>query len=69
MERGIPPSVKGQGMHMQICRVCRTVGPLLAASLEPLAHHRHIARLSLFYRYYFDRCSSELAQLIQLPFS
>ena len=48
-------------------RICRTVGPSLAASLEPLAHHRKVA--SLFYRYYFGRCSSELAQLVPLPFS
>ena len=44
-------------------RICRIVGPSLAASLEPLAH-----RQSLFYRYYFGRCSSELAQLVSLPF-
>ena len=49
-------------------RICRTVGPSLAASLEPLAHHRNVASLSLFYRYYFGRCSSELAQLVPLPF-
>ena len=41
-------------------RICRTVGPSLAASLEPLAHRRNVASLSLFYRYYFGRCSSEL---------
>ena len=41
----------------------------LAASLEPLAHGRNLASLSLFYRYYFGRCSSELAQLVPLPFS
>ena len=35
-------------------RRCRTVGPSLAASIEPLAH-------SLFYRYYFGSCSFELA--------
>ena len=29
--------------------ICRTV----AASLEPLAHRRNVASLSLFYRYYF----------------
>ena len=34
-------------------RICRTVGPSLAASLEPLAHGRNVASLSLFYRYYF----------------
>ena len=32
-------------------RICRTVSPSLAASLEPLAHHRNVASLSLFYRY------------------
>ena len=49
-------------------RICRTVGPSLAASLEPLAHHRNVASLSLFYRYYFSRCSSELAELVPRPF-
>ena len=44
-------------------RICRIVGPSLAASLEPLALCRNVASLSLFYRYYFGRCSSELAQL------
>ena len=41
----------------------------LAASLEPLAHRRSVASISLFYRYYLGRCSSELAQLVPLPFS
>ena len=50
-------------------RICRTVGPSLAASLEPLAHRRNVASLSLFYRYYFGRCFSELAQLVPLPCS
>ena len=50
-------------------RICTNVGPSLAASLEPLAHHRNVASLSLFYRYYFDRCSSELVQLVPLRFS
>ena len=49
--------------------ICRTVGPSLAASLEPLAHRRNVARLSLFYSYYFGRCSSELAELVPLPYS
>ena len=47
-------------------RIC---GPLLHASLEPLAHSRNVASLSLFCRYYFGRCSSKLAQLVPLPFS
>ena len=46
----------------------RIFGPSLAASLEPLAHHRNVASLSLFYRYYFARCSSELAQLVLCPY-
>ena len=29
--------------------ICRTVGPSLVASLEPLAHRRNVASLSLFY--------------------
>ena len=49
--------------------ICRIVGPSLAASLEPLAHRQNVASLSLFYRYYFGTCSSELAQLVPLPFS
>ena len=39
-------------------RICRTVGPSLAASLELLAHRQNVASLSLFYRYYFGNCSS-----------
>ena len=50
-------------------RICRIVGPSLADSLKPLAHLRNVASLSLFYRYYFSRCSSELAQLVPVPFS
>ena len=49
-------------------RICSTVGPSLAVSLEPLAPWRNVASLSLFYRYYFGRCSSELAQLVPLPY-
>ena len=49
--------------------ICRIVGPSLAASLQPLVHHQNVASLSPFYRYYFGRSSSELAQLVPLPFS
>ena len=49
--------------------ISRTVAPSLAVSHEPLAHHRNVVSLSLFYRYYFGRCSLELAQLVSLPFS
>ena len=50
-------------------RICRTADPSLAASSEPLAHRRSVVSWSLFYRYYFGRCSSELAQLVPLPYS
>ena len=50
-------------------RICRAVGPSLAASLEPLPHCRNVTNLSLFRRYYFVRCSSELAQMVPLLYS
>ena len=50
-------------------RICRTVGPSLATSLGHLADRGNVASLSLFYMYYFGRCSSELAQLVPLPYS
>ena len=51
--------------------ICRTVTPSLAPSLEPLTHCRNADNLSLFYyyRYYFGRCSSELLELVPLPYS
>ena len=49
-------------------QICRTVGPSLAASPQPLDNCRNVASLSLFYRYYFGRCSSELAQLVPLTY-
>ena len=50
-------------------RICRIVGSSLAPSHEPLANCWNVASLSLSYRYYFCRCSSELAQLVPLLFS
>ena len=47
-------------------QICMIVGPSLAASLEPLTYHQNVASLSLFHRYYFGRCSSEL---VPLPYS
>ena len=49
--------------------ICRTVGPSLAASLEPLAHRQNVFSLSLLDRYFFGRYSSELAELVPLLFS
>ena len=36
--------------------------------LETLAHRQNVASLSLFFRHYFGRCSSKLAQLVPLPY-
>ena len=43
------------------------VSHLLAAPLESLAYRRNVASFSLFYRYYFGRCSSALDELVPLP--
>ena len=51
-------------------QICRTVGASLAASLESLVLRWNVTNLiSLFYRYYFGRCSSDLAELVPLPLS
>ena len=50
-------------------QTCRIIDPSLAASLEPLAHWWHVASLSLFFKNYFGWCSSELVQLVSLPYS
>ena len=42
---------------------------LLAASLAPLAHRRNVPSLSIFFRYFFGRCSSEMTQLVPVPLS
>ena len=49
--------------------ICRTIAPSLATSLEPLAHFQNVGSISLFCRYYYCRCSSELAQLVPLRYS
>ena len=49
--------------------ICRTVGPSLAASLEPLAHRQNVASLSLFYRYDLGRYSPEIAEVVLLRHS
>ena len=45
-------------------QICQFVGPSLAAFLESLAHWQNVVSLSLFYRYDFVRCSSELVPLL-----
>ena len=49
-------------------QICRTAWPSLTAPLKPLAHCWNVASLSVFCRYYFGRPSSELAQLVPLPY-
>ena len=56
-------------LNLVLLQICRIVGPSLTASLEPLARRPNVASLSLLYKHYFGRCSSELAQLVPLPFS
>ena len=60
------------GLVLQVatwnCRIWRAVGPSLAVSLELFAHLGNKASLNLFYRYYFGKCSSELAELVPLPY-
>ena len=41
-----------------------TVSPLLAASIESLAHLWNVASLSRFYRYYFGRCLGGLRVIL-----
>ena len=43
--------------------------PSLVASLEPLAHHRNLTSLSLFYSYYFGKCQSKMAELVSFLYS
>ena len=49
-------------------QICTTVAASLATSLKRLTHHQNVASLNLFYRYYFGKCSSELAELVPLPY-
>ena len=50
-------------------QICRTAGPSLTASLEPVGPRWNVASVSLLYRYYFGTCSSELAEVVPLPYS
>ena len=46
-------------------QICMTIGPYLPSLLNPCL----IIGLGLFYRYYFGRSSSELTELVPLPYS
>ena len=45
-------------------RVVNLVGYELSAALHTLSHRRNVASLCLFYKYYYRKCSSELADLV-----
>ena len=55
-------------LHKLQKRICRAVVLSPAASLKLLVHCWNVACWSLFYRCYFVRCSSELAQLVPFPY-
>ena len=61
-----PPNCYLEFLEKLQKRICSTVGPSLATSLEPLTHRSNITSLSLFYKYCLGRCSSELDQLVPL---
>ena len=49
-------------------QICRTVGPSLPASVEPLAHRRNVASSSLFYKYYFGNLLQNWLNLFHFLF-
>ena len=67
--RAVAPSYYLNVLDTLHKRVCRTVGPTFAASLETLGHRRNVASLSFFCMYYFGGCSFELIELVSLPYS
>ena len=56
--------------NISIAKTASKIGALIHSMkfLSP-GVARNVASFSLFYRYYFGRCSSELAQLVPLPHS
>ena len=48
-------------------RLKNLTGKKLGAELQPLSVRRDVASLSLFYRYYFGRCSSALEGCVPQP--
>ena len=49
-------------------RILSTVSLSLAASFESLVYCQIVTSLSVFYSYYFGRCSSDMAQLLPIPY-
>ena len=46
-------------------RVVNLVGSGLSSDFQALSHRRDVASLSLFYKYYYGKCSTELADLVR----
>ena len=49
--------------RLQNC-VCKAADPSLSDSFKPLARCRDDAILSLFYRYCFEKCFTEIVELV-----
>ena len=45
-------------------RVVSLVGSGFSSDLQAMSHRRDVSSLSLFYKYYYGKCSSELADLV-----
>ena len=43
--------------------ICKAVNPTLTAALEPLTLCQKVVSISVFYRYCFGRCSSEVKEV------
>ena len=62
----VPYNLQGN-IFVMSGQVYKTVGPSFVVSLKLLNHH-YASSLSLFYRYYFGKCSSEPVELVPLPY-
>ena len=61
---GAPRSHQLDLLHRMQKRVVSLVGSGLSSDLQALSHRRDVASLSLFYKYYYGKYSSELADLV-----
>ena len=50
-------------------QIYRTTVPSLVVCSEPQAHYQNLSSFNLFYRYYFGLCSSEVSQMVSVPYS
>jgi hypothetical protein len=64
---GAGPSILGLLDRVQSKAIRFVDEPTLTDSLQSLHHRRCVSALALFYRYYFGKCSEELASSVPLP--